>query len=236
MEILFQDDSFIAINKPAGLLVHPSRIAPNAKTSAMQLLRDQIGSYVYPIHRLDRKTSGVLLFALSKASLSAVSEQFRDGLVRKVYLSINRGYVEEKGIIDYALTNSKGKVQHAVTHYKCLAQTEIPLAHGGHETSRYSMLELRPLTGRFHQLRKHLAHIRHPIIGDRPHGCNKQNRLFKKEFALMEMMLWARSLKFHHPEKGAIEIRSNPSPEFLRIAAMLNFDLSYLLTNVTKPI
>ena len=222
IKILYQDDKMIAINKPPGLLVHPTRIAADVTESAMQLLRDQIGQWVYPAHRIDRKTSGVLLFALDKEMQSALSLLFKESEVLKRYMAIVRGYTEDEGEIDYALKNLEDKVQEAQTKYRTLRRSEIPLAHGKHSTSRYSLVELFPETGRYHQLRKHMAHIFHPIIGDRPHGCNKQNRLFKNEFEMTEMMLHAQSLSFEHPlSKEKIIIEASFHAEFLRMKRAL---------------
>ena len=223
LEIIYQDDDIIAINKPPGLLVHPSRIAADATESAMQNLRDQIGHWVYPVHRLDRKTSGVLVFALNKEVQSQLNLSFKESSVVKRYIAIVRGFTEDEGEIDYALTNLEGKTQEAKTTYKTLKKTEIPLAFGKHQTSRYSLIELFPSTGRYHQLRKHMAHIFHPIIGDRPHGCNKQNKLFKNEFGMNEMLLHAQSLSFEHPiTKVELKLEASFHAEFLRMKRTLH--------------
>lgn len=222
IEILYRDEYLIAINKPPGLLVHPTRIAADVSESAMQLLRNQIDQWVYPVHRIDRKTSGVLLFALNKEMQAALSTLFRESSVLKRYVAIVRGYTDDEGEIDYALKNLEGKIQDAVSHYHTLKSSEIPLAHGKHSTSRYSLVELFPKTGRYHQLRKHMAHIFHPIIGDRPHGCNKQNRLFKNEFGLTEMMLHAQWLSFEHPlKKEQVKIEASFHAEFTRMKRVL---------------
>jgi tRNA pseudouridine65 synthase len=222
LEILYRDERMIAINKPPGLLVHPTRIAADVSESAMQMLRDQIEQWVYPVHRIDRKTSGVLLFALDKEIQVALSLLFKESCVLKKYIAIVRGYAEEEGEINYALKNLEGKTQEAISHYHTLKRSEIPLAHGKHNTSRYSLLELFPKTGRYHQLRKHMAHIFHPIIGDRPHGCNKQNKLFKSEFGLTEMMLHAESLSFEHPlTQEQVNIKASFHAEFIRMKRVL---------------
>lgn len=219
LEIVYEDDELIAINKPHGLLVHRSRIANDASVFALQLLRDQIGQHVYPIHRLDRKTSGVLLFAKNREALVAIHQLFTERKVYKTYWAIVRGFVPDDGVIDYALTH-EGKSSDAVTHYTVKDRFEIDLPHGKFQTSRYSLLELMPRTGRFHQIRKHMAHIRHPILGDRPHGCNKQNRLWKREFNMIKMMLHAHSLKFTWKEKD-YELEAKESNEFVRVLDIL---------------
>ena len=222
LEILYQDDYLVAINKPHGLLVHRSKIATNTEVYALQLLRDQIGQKVYPIHRLDRKTSGVLLFALSSEINSVLQKQFAENKVEKEYISIVRGFTPKEQLIDYALTNDSGKTQDAITQFKTLKQSEIPVPFGKFSTSRYSLIQVHPKTGRFHQIRKHMAHIFHPIIGDRPHGCNKQNKLFKEKWHMMTMLLHAQSLQFTHPVSNEpMVIKANWSPEFERSLSFL---------------
>lgn len=223
LEILYQDDYLVAINKPAGLLVHASPIARDAEEFAIQLLRDQINKYVYPCHRLDRKTAGVLLFALDKESNRMMADQFMNNQVNKEYHAIVRGYILEAGESQQILTNDSGKKQEAHTIYTPLKHSEVALPSGKFETSRYSLMHLKPITGRMHQLRKHMDIMRHPIIGDRPYGCNKQNKLFLDKFELSEMMLNCRMMEFIHPmSKEMIQINANYSPEFLRIGKCLN--------------
>lgn len=225
LDICFEDEHLIAINKPHGLLVHRSPIAPNANTFAVQELRNQINQHVFPVHRLDRKTGGVLLFAKHKEANTVMHQQFADRRVNKTYLAIVRGYTPAEDIIDYDLTNDSGKVQNAITVYRTLQQTEIPLASSKrHPSSRYSLLELKPETGRMHQLRKHMAHIRHPIIGDRPYGCSKQNRFFKNQFDMMSMLLHANRLRFNHPlTSELITIEAPIQSDFRRMMNSLEF-------------
>ncbi len=224
LEIIYQDDYLIAINKPHGLLVHRSKIANDAKEFALQLLRDQIGRHVNPVHRLDRKTGGVLLFAFEKEVEISMQKQFQETLVDKHYLAIVRGYTPLEMEIDYALAKENGTIQEAQTRFITLKQSEIDIAIGKHPTSRYSLVEANPKTGRMHQIRKHFAHIFHPIIGDRPHGCNKQNRFFKERFEMNTMMLHASKLSFTHPVTGKkITIEANLQPEFERTLTFLNF-------------
>ncbi len=222
LQILFSDESLVAINKPHGLLVHRSHYADNAKVFAVQELRNQIGKHVWPCHRLDRKTSGVLLFALNPETKSQIQEQFVNSEVSKIYRAIVRGYTDDDGVIDYSLTNDKGKEQEAITEYKTLNRTEIPVPLGNFDTSRYSLIEAYPKHGRFHQIRKHFAHISHPIIGDGEHGCNKQNRLFKSKWDNKTMFLHAYKLSLKHPETGKIlTISADYSPEFENTKTLL---------------
>lgn len=224
LEIIYQDAYLVAINKPHDLLVHQSPIARNAEEFAIQLLRYQIGQKVYPVHRLDRKTSGVLLFALDKETNKALTEQFTSQTTTKKYWAIVRGFSPEELTIDYPLFKDNGVLQNAITKIKTLDQVEIDLPFGKHQTSRYSIIEAEPLTGRMHQIRKHMAHIFHPIIGDRPHGCNKQNKLWLEKFEMKTMLLHAHSLSFQHPKNfETITISAKPSAVFLKVIDQLNF-------------
>ncbi|MCF2487380.1 pseudouridine synthase [Dyadobacter sp. CY347] len=224
LQILYQDADLVAINKPNGLLVHRSPIAADADVFAVQILRDQLGQKVYPVHRLDRKTSGVLLFALNEEMNSLMQQQFQEGKVGKTYHAIVRGYTPDQLDIDYPLKKEDGTIQEAFTSLRTLARTEVDFAIGQHPTSRYSLVELKPTTGRMHQLRKHMAHIFHPIIGDRPHGCNKQNRYFKEQLGMSTMMLHATSIHFQAPQKGKeMHINANFQPDFLTVCQKLSF-------------
>ncbi|QHV94965.1 pseudouridine synthase [Spirosoma endbachense] len=222
LTLLYQSDDLVAINKPHGLLVHRSPIASDASEFAVQMLRDQLGQRVYPVHRLDRKTGGVLLFALTDTMNSAMQQQFAEGEISKTYLAIVRGYTADEQIIDYPLRRDDGVLQDAVTFLKTRQRTEIPLPFGKHATSRYSLVELTPTTGRMHQLRKHMAHILHPIIGDRPHGCNKQNKLFLENFGMNTMLLHASRIQFKHPQTSEeITITAPYQTEFNRMWSTL---------------
>lgn len=224
LEIIYQDNYLIAINKPHDLLVHQSPIARNAEEFAIQILRDQIGQKVYPVHRLDRKTSGILLFALDKETNRAMTEQFTNKQTVKKYWAIVRGYAPDELIIDYSLRRDDGVLQDAVTKIKTLEKAELNIPHGKHQTSRYSLVEAEPLTGRTHQIRKHLAHILHPIIGDRPHGCNKQNKLWLEKFYMKTMLLHAHLLKFQHPVlKKELTLKAVPSKKFTTVYHLLDF-------------
>lgn len=223
LEIVYQDDFLVAINKPHGLLVHRSPIAADASEFAIQLLRDQLGRKVFPTHRLDRKTCGVLLFALDEETNRLMQQAFMNKGVAKTYKALVRGFIPENGTIDYPLTTDDGKTQDAVTHYERIKTFELPIPYGKHATSRYSLVKLDPETGRMHQLRKHLAHIFYPIIGDRPHGCNKQNKFFLEQWGMNKMLLHAEELRFTHPHtKIETTISANPSLEFRTILEEFN--------------
>ncbi|MGL1889707.1 MAG: pseudouridine synthase [Reichenbachiella sp.] len=223
-EILYQDEHLVAINKPNGIMVHRSKLAGRDEKFVLQELRNQIDQHVYPAHRIDKKTSGVLLFTLTPDCLSKIRIQFEEKTVQKEYLSIVRGFTDERGTIDYALMSEKGKSQEAVTHYETLQTSEIDLAYGKHQTSRYSLLKVIPETGRMHQIRKHFAHIFHPIIGDRPHGCNKQNKLFLNKWGMDKMLLHANKLTIKHPVTDQfITFQADLPLEFNRMIKELNF-------------
>ncbi len=225
LEIVYRDENIVAINKPHGLLVHRSPIAKDAERFALQLLRDQIGQHVHPVHRLDRKTGGLLLFALNVETSRLLQRLFAYNGMQKTYHAIVRGYTLNADVIDYPLRKEDGRVQEAVTEYTKLGEAEMPVKMGRHKTSRYSFLEIRPDTGRMHQIRKHMAHIRHPIIGDRPHGCNKQNRLFKERWQMDTMLLHASRLCFQHPiSQHEIILHAGFQPEFSRMMNMMGFE------------
>lgn len=225
LQILFEDTDLIAVNKPHGLFVHRSELDVHATEFALQIVRDMIGHRVYPVHRLDRKTSGVLLLAKSKEVQSIMNEMFRNQQVDKTYLAIVRGFTDDTGTIDYPLLNEKGKSQNAITHYTTITRGEIDISFGKFPTSRYSLLRVNPETGRMHQIRRHLSHIFHPIIGDRPHGCNKQNKFFLDQFDMKTMMLHASSVQFLHPNRiTEIKISAPYHSEFNRMVKALRLN------------
>lgn len=225
LEIIYQDEHLVAINKPHGLLVHRSSIANDAKEFALQMLRDQLNRRVSPVHRLDRKTGGLLLFAFEKDVEIAMHKQFQEAEVQKKYKAILRGYAPDCLDIDYPLTNDNGVVQESFTSFVTLARAELDVAFGKHPTSRYSLVEATPTTGRMHQLRKHFAHIFYPIIGDRKHGCNKQNRFFKEQWDMTTMLLHASSLSFKHPVTGVqIHLEAPLQEEFERMIQLMKWE------------
>ncbi|WP_333576021.1 pseudouridine synthase [Sphingobacterium sp. Lzh-3] len=225
LEILYEDESIVAINKPHGLLVHRSSIARDASEFALQLLRDQLGKTVYPAHRLDRKTGGILLFSLNKETDQYLQKSFQERKVDKKYLAVLRGFAPAEGLIDYPLKRDDGTVQEAQTSFRLLAQGELAVPFGKFPTSRYSLVEANPITGRMHQLRRHFAHIFHPIIGDRPHGCNKQNKFWKETYQMDTMLLHASELTFKHPLSGEeVHIKAPLQPDFIRALEILNLN------------
>ncbi len=227
MEVLYLDNHFVAVNKPAGLLVHRSKIDRNETIFAMQLLRDRLGCRVYPVHRLDKPTSGVLVFALSAEDARRMMCLFSRGDVKKTYMAVVRGYSSERGRIDYALkeqldmtTDGRARehklAQSAITSYRRLATIELAYRVGRYATSRYSLLQLFPETGRKHQIRRHMKHVFHPIVGDTTHGDGRHNRFFRAQFGCHRLLLAATRLVFKHPVTGVVVDIEAPLDEAFR--------------------
>jgi tRNA pseudouridine65 synthase len=233
-ELIYRDDYLVAVSKPAGLLVHRSPIDRHETRFALQMVRDQVGQHVYPVHRLDKPTSGVLLFGLSSDSARELSLQFANGSVRKHYLAVVRGYCPEAGTIDHALKEELDPIadrdrqrarpgrervpQAAVTGYRRLATVEIPEAVDRYPRTRYSLVALQPQTGRRHQLRRHLKHIGHPIIGDAKHGKGVHNRFFQSRYDCHRLLLACTALQLAHPASGeTLSLRAPLDAPFLRV-------------------
>jgi tRNA pseudouridine65 synthase len=199
LDILYQDEYLIAINKPCGLLVHRTSIAEENEVFALQLLRDQVGRKLFPVHRIDRPTSGVLIFAFSPEVARQLNDQLVNGESHKKYVALVRGWFPEEMICERQVKNDRGNLQEAITRFVPVKQLELPLATDRYPTARFSVVEAYPLTGRWHQIRQHLAQLRHYIINDRVHGDGKQNRIFTEQLDIREMFLHARSLRLQHP-------------------------------------
>lgn len=218
LEIIYQDADYVAIDKPAGLLVHRSPLDKHATEFAVQKLRDQIGRTVNPCHRLDRPTSGVLLFALNTEATRSAQELFIEHRASKTYHALVRGWLDGEGIIDYDLRNEEkpDKVQSAVTAYRCLNQCSVETPVGRYPRGRFSLMELQPRTGRTHQLRRHMKHLRHPILGDTRHGDGAQNQFLRSYCGQQLLMLRAMRLQMPHPmrEGETLDIRVGVSTEF----------------------
>lgn len=212
-KILYQDDALVAIHKPAGLLVHRSPIDRHETQFAVQMTRDAIQRKVFPLHRLDKATSGLLLFALDSENAKRMGEQFESHSIQKEYLAICRGWPPEDGQIDHALTVKLDKYgdrnaqtdkppQEAVTHFTRLATAEVAHSMGKYTSQRYSLLRLLPKTGRKHQIRRHMNHINHPIIGDVKYGDRHHNHFFNESLGQHRLYLAATKLSFTHPLTG----------------------------------
>lgn len=236
---LYRDDWLLAVHKPAGLLVHRSPIDRHATEFALQYARQlNGGEHVYPCHRLDRPTSGVLLFARDPDTASVFGKALMAGQVSKAYLALVRGWSAEQGIIDHPLrehaTDRRNKdeelpVRDALTHFRRLATTEIPVEVEGYPQSRYSLLALYPHTGRKHQLRRHMQHISHPIIGDTNYGRTRHNKYFAARFGGSRLMLAATELAFEHPATGEpLRVQCLPEASFTQVLSIFD-DLPPLL-------
>lgn len=233
MEIIYKDEYMVAINKPAGMLTHPSWIDKDANENAMHSLRDFLGQWVYPVHRLDKPTSGVLIFGLSSETAKKLAESFLARETEKTYIALVRGYTEEHAIIDYPLKDLWDKMtdrekskenpaKEAITEYWRLATTELNIPVRPHPTARYSLLKVVPHTGRGRQIRRHMKHIFHHMIGDHHHGDGYHNRMLEENFGLSRLMLHAHSLKINHPVTG----------QPMEIVAPLPDDFASLLTKI----
>lgn len=207
--ILYYDGDIAAVHKPAGLKVHRDARYGRQERCALEIVRDRLGRWVHPVHRLDRPTSGVLLFALNPDAAAILAASFARREVRKTYLAVVRGHVAPAGTIDHPLTRDAGipkkgqTPKPARTDYERLATTEMAVPVGRYDTSRYSLVRLYPITGRMHQIRRHLHHISHPVIGDTVYGDGRHNRFFREHFGCRRLLLAAMALHFMHPRTGA---------------------------------
>lgn len=225
--LIYRDAHLLAVHKPSGLLVHRSPIDRHETEFALQYARElNDGEHVYPVHRLDRPTSGLLLFARDPETASVLGQALMAGAVRKTYQAVVRGWTPESGVIDLPLRDkamdkrdtSEQVMREACTRYQRLATTELPVAIEGYASSRYSLVELYPETGRQHQLRRHLQHISHPIIGDTNYGRTRHNHFFAERFGVARLMLAATALSFQHPVTGeAMTLAAEPEASFQQV-------------------
>lgn len=235
LEVLYRDAHLIAIHKPSGLLVHRTGLDAAEERFAVQILRDQIGCHVHPAHRLDKGTSGILLFALDRDSAARTGELFESQRVAKRYIAIVRGHPAQEGTIDHALVRRFDPAEHrtaradalpqaAITHFRTIATAELPYAVDRYPSSRYALVSLTPETGRRHQLRRHLKHISHPIIGDATFGKGRHNRLFQTLFGSQRLLLACTRLSFPHPVSGIqVDIECPPAADFAAVADALGW-------------
>jgi len=237
LEIIYKDEYLVVINKPSGLLVHKSMIDRHEIYYAMKILRDQLGGkWVYPIHRLDKPTSGVLLFTLDSDTAKIMNEQFRGHSIKKSYLAVVRGYVEESGVIDHPLKEKLDKIsdkyiskdkepQEAITSYKCLKTIELDFAVGRYDKTRYSLVSLMPETGRKHQLRRHMKHINHHILGDTKYGRGEHNKFIREKFNIYRLLLHCDSLEVKHPYTNEVLIfKASLDKTFIDIFKKFNWE------------
>lgn len=235
LTILHRDERIVAIDKPPGLLVHRTTLDRHETVFAVQLLRDQICQPVHPVHRLDRGTSGVLLFALDRETARTLSDAFAAGGVEKSYLAVVRGWPAETGSIDHPLQREADAAewldprarqlpQAALTHWRRLATAELPFSDGRHATTRIALLAVVPETGRRHQIRRHLKHASHPIIGDATHGKGPLNRAIAAHTGCARLLLHCGRLRFTHPQDGRrLAIAAPPGDAFARLLAQMGW-------------
>lgn len=232
MDVIYQDEHFIAVNKPSGFHVHPPedpRIRVPKEKICLYLVRDKIQQKVYPVHRLDAGTSGVLLFALSSDSAREMCTLFSERKTKKTYWAVTRGYTPENLEIQIPLElDSTGDLVEAHTSLKRLATLELPVAVGKKfPTARYSLVEVKPHTGRYHQIRRHLNRISHPLLGDAYHGDTRHNQFFRKDLKIEGLCLKALELSFVHPwTRQSVTLTAPDCEKWKKIQYLFNSDLA----------
>ena len=225
--ILYRDDHIVVVNKPAGMAVHRSRLVGRDDGYLVDWLREALDQPAYLAHRIDRATSGCVLLALDKDSVSTLGEAFMSREVAKSYLAVVRSWPEPPdALIDHPIDGGPGKLEkrEARTRYQTLGRAEIEVAVGAHPTARYALLECQPETGRYRQIRRHLKHISHHLIGDTSHGDGRHNRVFRM-LGVHRMLLHAWRLGFEHPVEGRrIDVEAPLDIEFGRALSALNLE------------
>ena len=223
LAILFADETLAVVDKPAGLMVHDSALARGETDFAADRLREQFGKPIFLAHRLDRATSGCLLLAFDRETASALGKVLMSREVEKNYLAMCRGWpAEQRFLVDYALDGGPGKPlkKPAQTAFEVLDTCELAIPSAGFETSRYALLRATPHTGRFRQIRRHLKHLSHHLIGDTSHGDGRHNRQFRM-LGIHRMLLHAQRLAFVHPHSGVrIEVEAPVDAEFAKALAL----------------
>jgi tRNA pseudouridine65 synthase len=236
LPILYSDSELVVVNKWSGLLVHRSNIDNGEQVFAVQTVRDQLGKKVYPVHRLDKPTSGALVFALSQSSARNLATEFSEGRVDKTYIAVVRGTPPSEATIDYPLNEELDEksdqfasinkpAQQAVTIVSTLATIELPVMVDKYPTSRYSLVKATPKTGRKHQIRRHLRHLGHPIIGDVNHGSGKHNRFFRDTYQINRLLLACTEISFLHPkENRKITVKAPLAEDFKSLLKNFNWE------------
>lgn len=227
LEIIYEDDHLLAVNKPNNFLIHQSHYARNIQEpTLLNILTNQIQSEMFPIHRLDRKTSGIVLLAKQKDLVADFQALFTDNRISKSYYAIVRGFTENTGRIDSPVKNhDTGIYKDAITNYVSVQQTELNIPVHPYDNSRYSLLKLTPETGRMHQLRIHMNKISHPIVGDYRYGDRFHNRMFEQQFDCHYLFLHAFSLQFTHPyTQESLSLDAGFPPDWQRIFTRFNWE------------
>ena len=225
-DILFRDDHYVAVHKPPGLLVLRTWLARD-EHFLLQLVRDRIGQRVYPVHRLDRATSGVIIFGLSPEATRLLQAEFEGNRVVKHYRAVVRGWLSGPGIIDHPLADEETGMDRrpAQTRYRPLAFAELDHAVDRYATARYTLVEAEPVTGRRHQIRKHFKHVSHPIVGDTTYGKGTHNRFFRTRFGADRLLLMAWHLAFEHPfDRRPLGIPAIPEAGWMELMEALGWD------------
>lgn len=224
LEVLHRDERLVAVAKPSGLVVHRSARASD-RDNVMKRLRLQIGAMVWPVHRLDRGTSGVLLFALDTGSARTLAEAFAGRAVAKSYLAVVRGWPPESALVERPLRGEDGRESAAATRVTRLATVELPVAVAPHPSARYALVLAQPLTGREHQIRRHLRSLNHPVVGDTTWGASDHNRLFRERFGSRRLLLHAAALRLDWPpdSRQELEARAPLPADLAPVLAALGF-------------
>lgn len=215
INILYEDEYLFIIDKPNNVLVHHSYYARNIEDdSLVQILEKQLGAKLFPINRLDRKTSGIILFTRNKDQVSRFQELFDRNEINKVYHSLLRGHLMESIIIDSPVKNERGNYREAQSIFKPIKHLVLDIPVQPYPTSRYTLAELTPITGRTHQLRIHANKIAHPIIGDHKYGNRHHNRMFEEQLGLPNLFLHSFQTSFVHPFTGKEVMITCEYPDF----------------------
>lgn len=238
LQVLHEDEQLLAVFKPAGLLVHRSALDAQADDDVVTRLRQQRQAEVWPAHRLDKGTSGVLLLAKDASTARALGLAFADGAVHKQYLALVRGWPAEQGSIDYPLARdpelpSSGQpLLEALTHWQVLQRFDWPVrTHAHHAGTRCALVLVWPMSGRRHQIRRHFKQLAHPLIGDATHGKGPLNRTLAAHLGCQRLWLHACRLDLAHPNTGTLlQISAEPGPEW---AALLPADWQQQLRDAT---
>ena len=202
LEIIYQDSYCLLVTKPNNVLVHHAHHSRNKidEKSLMQLIEDQLGTRYFPIHRLDRKTSGIILLATKKEYVSTFQALFTNKKIKKIYYGVVRGYSQDNRIIDSPVKGRDALVyKEAESHLKRLDKIELNIPVKPYDSSRYSLVELTPTTGRMHQLRIHMNKLSTPLINDAKYGDKNHDTMYGEQFGWTNLFLHAGSLAFTHP-------------------------------------
>jgi len=233
IKVLYRDDFLFAVAKPAGIFVHRTALSREKGPFLLQEARNLFGNHLYPVHRLDRPTSGLVIFATNPQIAKSLGEAFKRKKIAKTYIAVVRGWTKDSDTIDKPLIKitegedscpTQPKTQEAITRYKTIARTEIPFAVSRYSTSRYSLVLVNPITGRRHQIRRHFKHISHPIVGDVLYGDGKHNKFFRLHFQSNRLLLHSLSIRLRHPVYGhSLNITAPPDPGFQNVLSLLGW-------------